>query len=144
MTGRHTDHGSVNGKMHSSKLSTKEAQLLGQVKDNIDHIHCEYLTSVCVCAMCIGSLIKTPNHVCLSNTEILSSIKYCELYLMLEIINWSKDEHFCCFQYCQFLDLWLKCRKSLNVILVWLFHYCALKNKRSLIELFSKYHYDHL
>ena len=29
---------------------------------------------VCVFVQCIGSLIKPPNHVCVSNTEILSSI----------------------------------------------------------------------
>ena len=51
-------------------IDKKSSIALRQVKDDIDHIHCEYLTCVCVC-LCIGSLIKPPNHVCVSNTEIL-------------------------------------------------------------------------
>ena len=52
-------------------IDKKSSIALRQVKDDIDHIHDEYLTCV---RFCIGSLIKPPNHVCVSNTEILSSI----------------------------------------------------------------------
>ena len=66
--GRHTNHGSV--KCIHWSYRQKSSIALRQVKDDIDHIHDEYLTCVCV-RFCIGSLIKPPNHVCVSNTEIL-------------------------------------------------------------------------
>ena len=131
--GRHTNHGSVkciHWSYRQKKLNSFRAS------QGWYWSHPRWIFALCVCVrFCIGSLIKPPNHVCVSNTEILILkmnilVKRRTFLLFLNIVS--------------FYMLWLKSRKSLNLILVWVFDYCAFKNKRSLIYFFSKYHYDHL
>ena len=97
--GRHTVHGSVNGKMHSLKLSTKKAQSLGQVKGDIDHILCEYLTCVCVCNL--HWLFNKTSQPCLRFYLIQKYYQVSQqLWVLLDVkSDWlvTKDWHFCCF-----------------------------------------------
>lgn len=67
--GRHTNHGSVKC-IHWSYRQKKLNRF--RASQGWYWSHPRWIFDLCVCVrFCIGSLIKPPNHVCVSNTEIL-------------------------------------------------------------------------